>query len=155
MELGWQIFLRGRQSESFTVCIDEPENHLHPEMQRSIIPALLHAFPLASFVVATHSPFVVTATQDCRVFALTPDEEGMVEARAVTEVNASGTSDETLMGVLGLATPLPLWAESRLAVALAQLPETPSAEDLRRLRSSLIDAGLREQFPAALDSIRR
>lgn len=155
MELGWQIFLRGRQSASFTVCIDEPENHLHPEMQRSIIPALLDAFPLASFIVATHSPFVVTATTDCSVYALRPDSAGVVTSRSIDNLNSSATSDDTLMSVLGLATALPLWAETRLSAALDELPESPSAEDLRTLRQALTDAGLRDQFPAAIESIRR
>jgi len=39
LDLGWQVYLRSRQFSDFTVCMDEPENHLHPSLQRSILPS--------------------------------------------------------------------------------------------------------------------
>jgi hypothetical protein len=155
LELAWQIFLRGRDSAAFTVCIDEPENHLHPELQRKIVPALLSAFPSVSFVIATHSPFVVTASSDSHVYALTKAKDGVVRSRLLRDINSSGTSDETLISVLGLETPLPLWAETRLSDAIASVPPNPSAAELRLLRERLVDAGLDDQFPAALVALRR
>ncbi|MFI8593829.1 AAA family ATPase [Microbacterium sp. NPDC078428] len=154
VELGWQIFLRGRGADSFTVCIDEPENHLHPELQRTILPTLLEAFPLATYVVATHSPFVVTSSRDSLVYALRNDEHGRVRSRQVRDINSSATSDETLMSVLGLDTPLPQWAEVELQRALTAVPDDPKADDLRLLRERLIAAGLGAQFPAAIDALR-
>jgi len=41
------------------VLIDEIDLHLHPEWQRSIIPALRRTFPAVQFVVTTHSPIVL------------------------------------------------------------------------------------------------
>ena len=43
------------------VLIDEVEAHLHPAWQRALLPALLAAFPVAQFVVTTHSPVVLAS----------------------------------------------------------------------------------------------
>lgn len=155
LELAWQIFLRSRNQESFTVCIDEPENHLHPELQRTILPSLLRAFPDVSFIVATHSPFVVTSEQTALVYALHYDEDGQVSSHQIDTVNFAGTADETLLSVLGLDTALPIWAESRLESLLAALPVDPTAGDLRRLRDNLRAIGLGRQFPASVEAIGR
>ncbi|WP_179300880.1 AAA family ATPase [Rhodococcus sp. ACPA4] len=154
LELSWQIFLRGQHSPSFTVCIDEPENHLHPELQRIIVPALLEAFPQATFIIATHSPFVVTSTRDCAVYALGRfGEDDKISSQLLDRLNASGTADETLQSVLGLETALPLWAQKAVADAVESIPEEATGDDLRQLRSKLIELGLDRQFPAAVAAI--
>jgi energy-coupling factor transporter ATP-binding protein EcfA2 len=43
------------------VFIDEVEAHLHPSMQREILPILTEFFPTLQFVVATHSPAVIAS----------------------------------------------------------------------------------------------
>ncbi len=152
LELSWQIFLRQKNKGAFSVCIDEPENHLHPELQRTIVPSLLAGFPDVTFIIATHSPFVVTSARDSLVYALGSDEDGRIRSRRV-DVNTSATPDETLMSVLGLDTPLPLWAESQLSKLMDNFPEAPSTADLRGLRDQLKELGLHKQFPAAIRSI--
>lgn len=153
LELSWQIFLRSKGAEVFTVVIDEPENHLHPAVQRSFMPALLRAFPNVRFVVATHSPFVVTADADAFIYALERDGSGHVRSRRLDSVNAAATSDETLTKVLGLDSPLAIWAERDVAEAVSDLPINPTVEDLRRLQWRLESLGLGDQFPAAIDAI--
>lgn len=101
IELAWQIFLRSRDYAAFTVCIDEPENHLHPSLQRSLLPTLLNAFPGLTFIVATHSPFVVTAVPDSHVYVLDREDDGVV-ARLLSRANMAASPDETLRRVLGL-----------------------------------------------------
>jgi predicted ATP-binding protein involved in virulence len=43
------------------VLIDEIELHLHPGLQRTILPRLQSVFPKAQFVVSTHSPQVLSS----------------------------------------------------------------------------------------------
>jgi hypothetical protein len=46
------------------VCIvDELDAHLHPTLQRTIVPALRSLFPKVQFIVTTHSPFVVGSAE--------------------------------------------------------------------------------------------
>jgi hypothetical protein len=54
----------------FVVTIDEPENHLHPSLQRSLFPNLIRAFPKVQFIAATHSPFVVSSLKNSNVYVL-------------------------------------------------------------------------------------
>ncbi|MBT2500957.1 AAA family ATPase [Curtobacterium sp. ISL-83] len=153
LELSWQIYLRSRRVEAFTVCIDEPENHLHPELQRSIVPALLEAFPNVRFILATHSPFVVTAVADAAVYALERGSDGTVSSRRLQSVNSAASTDETLTNVLGLSSPMALWVENGIREAVADLPPDPTVDDLRRVQARLSEIGLSSQFPAAIDAI--
>jgi hypothetical protein len=153
IEISWQIFLRSREFESFTVCMDEPENHLHPEMQRSMLPALLRAFPHVSFIVATHSPFIVTAVNDSNVYVLDYEDRSVVSG-LLESANKSASSDEVLRRVLGMETTSPLWVEDRISQILSEMPKGHlSAEDLRVLRDRLSSIGLEREFPAALDAL--
>lgn len=153
LELSWQIFLRSRDQESFTVCIDEPENHLHPELQRTIMPGLLSAFPDVKFIVATHSPFVVTSFKEAKVYALSKESELGITSREIISTNFLATADETLSSVLGLDTTLPVWAEDKVDDLLSQISDNPSIEELRGLRAGLEELGLARQFPNAIKSI--
>jgi hypothetical protein len=42
---------------SGVVLIDEVDLHLHIQLQREVLPTLLHNFPKLQFIVTTHSPF--------------------------------------------------------------------------------------------------
>jgi predicted ATPase len=55
IDIAWQILMYSPGDEEFVVTIDEPENHLHPELQRTFLPSLLKAFPNVQFVAASHN----------------------------------------------------------------------------------------------------
>lgn len=57
------------QSEGI-VLIDEIELHLHPKWQRSVIPALRETFPNIQFIIATHSPQVLSNVPNGSVFEI-------------------------------------------------------------------------------------
>jgi AAA15 family ATPase/GTPase len=52
------------------VMIDEIETHLHVELQKRALPFLTRMFPNVQFIVATHSPLVITSLTDAVVFDL-------------------------------------------------------------------------------------
>ena len=57
------------------VLIDEPETHFHIEMQYEILPLLTTIFPNIQFVVATHSPAVISSIRNAVVFDLSSQRE--------------------------------------------------------------------------------
>ncbi|MGW6656384.1 AAA family ATPase [Rhodococcus sp. NPDC055024] len=151
IEVAWQIFLRSRTYSSFTVLLDEPENHLHPSLQREIIPSLLRAFPKVQFIVATHSPFVVTATPDSYVYALDYGPNGLVYSRKLDYANKAASADETLRRVLGVESTMPAWAETKFSQIVSQyMHSLLNDERLRALRNELKANGLETEFPDAV-----
>ncbi|MFC1836584.1 AAA family ATPase [Thermodesulfobacteriota bacterium] len=59
------------------VLIDEIDLHLHPSWQRKVIPALERTFPNLQFIVATHSPQVLSSAENATVLLLSPGEDGI------------------------------------------------------------------------------
>ncbi|MCM1539791.1 MAG: AAA family ATPase, partial [Blautia sp.] len=52
------------------VLIDEIELHLHISWQKRVLPFLTKAFPNVQFIIATHSPFVVSSIESAVVYDL-------------------------------------------------------------------------------------
>lgn len=52
------------------ILIDEIEQHLHPRLQREVLPALRRAFPNAQFIVTTHSPQVLSSVPASAILVL-------------------------------------------------------------------------------------
>ncbi|MBG8553640.1 AAA family ATPase [Hymenobacter guriensis] len=79
-ELLMRTDLLRKQANDYTydpcgfVLIDEPETHLHLEMQYQILPLLTSLFPNLQFIVATHSPAVASSITGATVFDLSSGE---------------------------------------------------------------------------------
>ncbi len=56
------------------VLIDEPETHLHLELQEQVLPLFTELFPNIQFIVATHSPAVIASIKSATIFDLTTKE---------------------------------------------------------------------------------
>jgi ABC-type multidrug transport system ATPase subunit len=147
------------------VVLDEPENHLHPTMQRSILSNLIESFPNAQFVVATHSPFIVSSVKDSYVYVLrynvaseVPASEikNSVQSLRLDNANKAGTASEILRDVLGVPVTLPEWAEEEVKKIAAEFDiNALNMDTLSDLRSQLDAAGLGEFYPDALKQIVR
>jgi hypothetical protein len=153
IDVAWQIYMQSQATPSFTVVMDEPENHLHPRLQRSVLPGLLRAFPDAQFVVATPNPFVVTSVQDSAVVVL-DFVDGRVESTSLKEVDRSASANKVLMDVLGVPFPAPLWVEDEVDKVVRSVAEEKlTAELLSTIRGRFNEVGLGDLFPRVVDRL--
>jgi energy-coupling factor transporter ATP-binding protein EcfA2 len=156
IDLAWQIFMYAPPDTSFAVTIDEPENHLHPELQRTVLGTFLAAFPDVQFICATHNPFIVTSVPDSQTYALRYGADHRVRSESLTSFDRTGSSNETLRDVLGLPSSSPTWVEAKLretADALSQQELTP--ELVAELRKRLHELGLERFVPETLAKLAR
>ena len=153
VDVSWQIYMRSRSDATFTVLMDEPENHLHPSLQRSVLPGLLTAFPQAQFIVATHNPFVVTSVRDSNVIVL-DFVDGRVKSTNLADVDRSATANRVLTDVLGVPFPVPLWVEDEVDKIVASVGKKElTTELLSTLRMKLNSIGLGDLFPEVIDRL--
>lgn len=166
IDFAWRIFSFAKMHEEFVVTIDEPENHLHPSLQRDLMPRLMAAFPATQFIIATHSPFMVTAVKESSVYALryqdyesndqrtaggpTP-RSNRVESVRLDSIRRAATVNEILREVLGVPATMPAWAHDELAEILDEFEGREITESaIAALRESLESRGFEELYPEAL-----
>jgi predicted ATPase len=155
VDLAWQIYTYTNKGDEFmTVLIDEVENHLHPNMQRSILPSLLAAFPNIQFIISTHSPLVVGSVKDSNVYAFRHrkiDNKFRVVNEKLDLVNKAKTATEILNEVLGVPFTMPLWVEDKLnELVLKYTKQEISETTFDDMRSELKQIGLEELMPEAI-----
>lgn len=158
IDLTWQVFLYSQGKSEYVVILDEIENHLHPSMQRTILRSMVRAFPAAQFIVATHSPFIVSSIEEAKVYVLRHDEPdaGIAAPRSVSsllldQISKAGNASEILRTALGVPVTTAVWVEDALReissdYSIAELTEG----NLKELRRRLEAAGLAEYYPDAL-----
>lgn len=130
--IAWQIHMYGADKPSCTVIIDEPENHLHPRMQRTLLPALEEAFPKYKFIVATHSPFIVTSNQRANVYALSYNDAKQVISTHLEQADLASTPDKVLQDILDVPSTIPVWVEDRIRGILEKYNNIP--EDKNKIK---------------------
>lgn len=157
IDLAWQIFtFANDETQPLTVLIDEVENHLHPEMQRSILPNLISAFPNIQFIVTTHSPLIVGSVKNSNVYAFRHkriDDTKVVKVynEKLDLVNKAKTATEVLNEVLGVPFTMPLWVESKLNEIISKYTKQGVSEDtFDKMRAELKDIGLEDLMPEAI-----
>ena len=114
------------------VVIDEIDVHLHISLQKKVLPFLTKAFPKIQFIVSTHSPFVITSTDnDSVVYDLSTGE--------FFEENLSRYSYESI--IKGLFHVNPISSETKESIAtLKKLlnEDQPNYENIRSIVKDLI-----------------
>ena len=152
IDIAWQIYMYASDDkENYSVIIDEIENHLHPSMQRAILPNLLQAFPNANFIVSTHSPLIVGSVKKSVTYALKYNDNNKIESYKLDFNEEVKTATEILNDVLGVSFTMPIWVENYLEEIVAKYSSKDmSADDFNALRNELKDIGLEKLMPHAI-----
>jgi len=152
IDIAWQIYMFStKEKPDFTVIIDEIENHLHPIMQRKVLPNLVDAFPNARFIVSTHSPLVVGSVKDSSVYALKHNDLGKVESYRLDLYHQAKNAIEVLDEILGVSFTMPIWVEEKLNVINKKYEfRSEDPQVFKLMRSDLEEIGLEKLLPQAI-----
>lgn len=143
IDLAWQIYMYENNDKPFCVTFDEPENHLHPEMQKTLLPNFLKAFPNAQFIVATHNPFIISSVSESKLYVLNYNENNKVKSLLLESVEKSGSANDILRDVLGIESTKPDWVNSRIDEVLDKYSEKGiTQENLDDFKRELKEIGL-------------
>lgn len=80
MDMAFRMAVLNPGKESLNECegivlIDEVDMHLHPKWQWKIINALKNSFPKIQFILATHSPIIISSSKDATLLEIDLDQE--------------------------------------------------------------------------------
>ena len=133
------------------LLIDEMESHLHPQWQRTIVPALIDVMQALSsevqvqMIVATHSPLVLASVEPLfdserdSLFHLHLDDGNSVEIDNVPFVKRGPVDSWLMSDIFGLALPRSRDAEDAIEAAKdLQLRRESSKEKVQEVSDQLI-----------------
>lgn len=111
------------------ILIDEPELSLHPAWQSQIIPSLENCFSSYTgchFIMATHSPLVVSSIPECNsAIVILDDEAKIISGRKSNRKSA----DYQLFTVLGYAGDQNEYVKRRLMIIISKLTNRTALND--------------------------
>ncbi len=158
IDLAWQIFALTLDfpKKKNTIIIDEVENHLHPTMQREVLPNLLDAFPDQQFIISSHSPLVIGSVKNSKIYLLEYNESSKVISTHLDFNNQARTASQLLDEVLGVSFTMPIWAQNKLEQIVQEhssytkelVPET-----FENMRNKLKEEGLEQLMPTAISEL--
>lgn len=154
IDLAWQIFMFDNKGENFIVTIDEPENHLHPEMQRTLLPNFINAFPKAQFIVATHNPFIINSVSESNIYVLNYNPENKVKSLLLESIEKSGTANDILREVLGIDTTMPNWVEEKINIIISKYSDIGiTKENLTSFKNDMSGLGFDKYIPNSITNL--
>jgi len=154
IDLAWQLYMFDDIDTRLTVTFDEPENHLHPEMQKTLLPNFLTAFPNTQFIVATHNPFIISSVSDSNVYVLDYNTNNRVESIKLENVEKSGTANQILREVLGIETTMPQWVDKKIEEIVSKYSDIGiTQENLLLFKSELKSVGLDKYIPTSIANL--
>ncbi len=144
--MAWQIHMYGADKKNCTILIDEPENHLHPNMQRNFLPSFKTAFPDYKFIIATHSPFIVSSEPNAAIYALLFNENKKVVSERLSKADLAASPNKILREILDVPTVIPIWVEERIKQVLKKYSDNieTSEDNANKIYAELQEIGLSE-----------
>jgi predicted ATPase len=76
------------------ICIEEPENHLHPRLQRLLLKYLQELSTKTQVMICTHSPIFASQPDISNVLLVSKDAEGATQIEPINEANVYRVIDE-------------------------------------------------------------
>lgn len=155
-EIYWRLFVYSMYVKNFTVLIDEIESHLHPEMQRHILDNFIRNFPGVNFIIATHSPLVITSVRDASVYALRFQKNGRVLSERFDAHDLAKNASDIFLDILGVETTYPSWITSVINDIITRNNLLGITEEtIKILSSDLNREGLIKFLPTAISLLAR
>lgn len=157
IDMSWQLYMATIVNDRCVAVIDEPENHLHPTLQKTLLPDFIEAFPGVQFIVATHNPFIVGSVAESNVYVLdyNAEQPSRVVSTKLDLVNKAASSNEILRDVLGLTHTKPVWVEMKIDDLIDKYSSrTLTEDDFLDLRNEMKDIGLDHLFPETLSRLQ-
>ena len=84
------------------LVFDEPENHLHPALQKTLLPNLMQAFPDVQFIIVSHNKHIISSVKDCSIYVLDYNENSKVISKRLNGLDDNRSSEDILNDALGM-----------------------------------------------------
>lgn len=151
IDLAWQIYMSYSGQSKFVVTFDEPENHLHPEIQKTLLPSFLKAFPSIQFIVATHSPFIISSLPDSNVYVLNYNNLNKIDSILLDKLEKSGGANDILREVLGIESTMPDWVNNRIDKIISKYVNNGiTTDNISTFKNELKEVGLDKYISSAV-----
>lgn len=126
----------------------------HPELQQTLLPNLLEAFPKVQFIVATHNPFIISSVESSVIYVLNYTKDNKVGSTLLDNVTKAASSNEILREVLGISSTYPLWASSKIDSLIKDtISKGISEESLLDFRNQMEKLGFGSVIPTAINQL--
>ena len=96
----WDPHLNGKRPG--LLLLDEIDAHLHPQWQRTLLPAVRKALPDVQIIVTSHSPFVISSCPGSKVHLFQLDENGRASLKQSCDAPVGESVMTTLDGIFGI-----------------------------------------------------
>ncbi len=115
-------------------------------MQRNFLPSFKTAFPNYKFIIATHSPFIVSSEPNATIYALLFNENKKVVSERLSKADLAASPNKILREILDVPTVIPVWVEERIKQVLKKYSDNieTSEDNANKIYAELQEIGLSE-----------